>query len=125
MWVSSRVVAFYWNRHNATRMAARPPTSDDDASDPAVFGIAAMDEYLRDADLSFPATPEDVLDAVGDPEVPCGPNARDVALSTALQRTNRREFRSRRDLQDELHEAFEQERREGGGIVSWLRSLVA
>jgi hypothetical protein len=106
-------------------MAARPPTSDDDPSDPAVFGIAAMDEYLRDADLSFPATPEDVLDAVGDPEVPCGPNARDVALSTALQRTNRREFRSRRDLQDELHEAFEQERREGGGIVSWLRSLVA
>ncbi|MFC3478900.1 DUF5789 family protein [Halobacterium litoreum] len=105
-------------------MAARPPTDSGDRRDPDVFGIAAVDEHLADADLSFPATPEDVVDATGDPEVLCAPNGHGVALSSVLERTGRRRFDSRQDLLDELHEAFEQERRDGVGIVAWLRSLV-
>lgn len=106
-------------------MAARPPQDDDEPREPAVFGIAAVDEYLSDADLSYPATPDDVTAALGNPEIACGPNAREVALSTVLERTGRVRFDSRRDLLDELHDAFERERRSGGGIVAWLRSLVS
>jgi hypothetical protein len=117
---------FLGEKPQAAPMAARPPQNDDDDTrEPAVFGIASVDEYLSDADLSYPATSDDVTAALGDPEIPCGPNAREVALSTALERTGRMRFDSRRDLLDELHDAFEQERRSGGGIVAWLRSLVS
>lgn len=105
-------------------MAARPPTGDDDTQEPSVFGIAAVDEHLSGANFSYPVTPDEILDAVGDPEVQCGPNAHDVSLSTALERTNRQRFDSRTDLLDELHDAFEYERRGSNGLVNWLRSLV-
>lgn len=116
---------FLGEKPQAAAMAARPPQSDDEPREPAAFGIAAVDDHLSDADLSYPATPEDVIAALGDPEVPCGPNAHDVALSTVLDRTGRVRFDSRRDLLDELHEAFEREHRSGGGIVAWLRSLLS
>jgi hypothetical protein len=108
-------------------MAARPPTGDDDDdadAEPVVFGIATVDEYLRDADVSFPASGEDVVAAVGDPDVKCGPTAHRIALSTAVERTGRREFETRREFLDALHAEFERERQQAGGIVSWLRSLV-
>lgn len=105
-------------------MAARPPTGNGEPGEPDVFGIAAVDKHLSDANLSYPATAADVVEATGDPSVPCGPNAHDVALSTALDRTGRSRFDSRRELLDELHDAFERERQDGGGVVAWLRSLV-
>lgn len=89
-----------------------------------MFGIAAVDEHLSAADVSYPVTPDELLEAVGDPEVQCGPNAHDVSLSTVLERTNRRQFDSRQELLDQLHDAFEYERRESNGLVNWLRSLV-
>jgi hypothetical protein len=105
-------------------MAARPPVGDDDQPEPTAFGIAAVDDHLRNAALSYPATPAEVVDALGDPAIPCGPNGHDVSLSTAVERTGRTRFGSRRELLDELHDEFERERREGGGLVSWIRSLV-
>lgn len=89
-----------------------------------MFGIATVDEYLRDADVSFPATGEDVVAALGDPEVKCGPNGHEIALSTTVERTGRTEFETRREFLDALHAEFERERQQGSGIVSWLRSLV-
>jgi len=105
-------------------MAARPPVGDDDPPEPNAFGIAVVGNHLRDADLSYSATPEEVVEAMGDQGIPCGPNSHDVSLSTAVERTARTQFSSRRDLLDELHDEFERERRAGGGLVSWLRSLV-
>lgn len=105
-------------------MAARPPQTNSSLDEPTAFGIAVVDEHLEDADLEFPATPDDVVDAVGDPSVRCGPNAHEVSLSTVLDRTGRQRFDSRRDLLDELHDAFERERRGGTGIVAWLKSLL-
>ncbi|MDH5020932.1 hypothetical protein [Halobacterium rubrum] len=107
-------------------MAARPPTGDDENADaePVVFGIATVDEYLRDADVSFPAAGDEVVAAVGDPDVKVGPTAHTVALSTAVERTGRSEFETRREFLDALHDEFERERHQSGGIVSWLRSLV-
>jgi len=108
-------------------MAARPPTGDDDIgedTESVVFGIAAVDEHLRDADVSFPATGEEVVAAVGDPGVKCGPTGHEVALSTVVERTGRREFETRREFLDALHPEFERERHESSGIVAWLRSLM-
>lgn len=106
-------------------MAARPPTGDDDGdAEPVVFGIATVDKHLRDADVSFPATGEDVVAALGDPEVKCGPTAHRVALSAVVERTDRSEFETRREFLDALYPEFERERTQSGGFVSWLRSLV-
>ena len=89
-----------------------------------MFGIATVDKHLRDADVSFPATGEDVVAALGDPEVKCGPTGHSVALSTVVERTGRRNFETRREFLDALHPEFERERHQSNGIVSWLRSLV-
>lgn len=105
-------------------MAARPPTGNGEPGEPDVFGIAAVDEHLSGATLSYPVTAADVVDATDDPSVPCGPNAHDIELSTALDRTDRQRFESRQQLLDELHDVFERERQSGGGLVAWLRSLV-
>lgn len=106
-------------------MAARPPTGDDADAEPVVFGIATVDEYLRDADVSFPATGEDVVGALGDPGVKCGPSGHEIALSTAVERTGTRTFETRREFLDAIHAEFERERERGSGVVSWLRSLVS
>lgn len=105
-------------------MAARPPQPAGDEREPTAFGIAVVDDYLSDAELLYPATREDVVEALGDPEIRCGPNGHEVSLSTVIQATDSSRFESRRDLLDELHEAFERERQNGTSVVSWLRSLV-
>lgn len=104
-------------------MAARPPRTNADPEEPTAFGIAVVDDQLADADLDYPATPDDVLEALGDRSVRCGPNAHEVSLSTVLDRTGRERFDSRRDLLDELHDAFERERNGASGLVAWLKSL--
>lgn len=105
-------------------MAARPPTGTEEPGEPDVFGIAVVDELLSDANLSYPVTGTEVVAATDDPSVPCGPNASELALSTALERTDRQRFESRQQLLDELHDVFERERQTGGGLLEWLRSLV-
>lgn len=105
-------------------MAARPPQPTNGEREPTAFGIAVVDDHLSDVELSYPATREDVVEALDDPTIRCGPNAHEVSLSRVIQRTDRSQFESRTQLLDELHEAFERERRKGGGIVGWIRSLV-
>jgi hypothetical protein len=106
-------------------MAARPPQPSNGGREPTAFGIAVVDDHLSDVDLSYPATREDVVEALDDPTIRCGPNAHEVSLSRVLQRTDRSRFQSRTELLDELHEAFERERRKGGGLLHWLRSLFS
>lgn len=106
-------------------MAARPPPATDDPDEPTAFGIVAIDDHLEDADLEFPATKRDVVDALGDPRVPCGPNEREVALSTVIERVDGDRFDARRELLDALHDAFEAERSRQRGLLSWLRALFS
>lgn len=105
-------------------MAARPPQPSNGGREPKAFGIAAVDDHLSDAELSYPATRSEVVDALDDPTIRAGPEAHEVSLSQVIQRTDRSQFESRTQLLDELHEAFERERRKGGGVVGWLRSLL-
>lgn len=115
---------FTGREHHPPTMAARPPQTESRPDGPTAFGIAVVDEHLEAADLDYPATPADVLDELGDPRVRCGPSAHEIALSSALDQTGRQQFDSRRDLLDELHDAFERERRGTTGFVAWLKSLV-
>lgn len=107
-------------------MAARPPTGEDDDEPEAVtFGIAAVDEELDGADVTFPATASDVLDATGDPDVPYNVSGRTMPLSDALDETAKDSFGSRQELLDALHPVFEDRRQSAGpGIVEWLRGLL-
>ncbi|WP_336036982.1 hypothetical protein [Halobacterium yunchengense] len=104
-------------------MAARPPQSNDDPDEPTAFGIVAVDDHLQDADLDFPASRREVVEALDDPSVRCSPSGREVDLSAVLERTGRQRFDSRQQLLDDLHDAFEAERDSGTGLVAWLRSL--
>lgn len=105
-------------------MAARPPTNDrDDEPDIVAFGIATIDARLEDTALSFPATADEVVNALGE-EVPYDPTGRTMSLQTAVDRTDRSTFKHRQQLLDELHEVFEQQRERSGGVFAQLRALL-
>ena len=105
-------------------MAARPPTDDLDEPDAVDFGITALDAPLEESSPSFPATGEAVVAALDDPAVPYAPSGATVALSTVLDGVDAERFDSRQDLLDATHPVFERHR-ERGGVVAWLRSLLA
>lgn len=105
-------------------MGVRPPSNDlDDDPDTVDFGIAALDAHLDRAELAFPATAEEVVRALGDPEVDYDPKGSAIALSSVLEDVDRDRFESRTDLLDALHPEFERRRRNAGGVLSWFRSL--
>lgn len=106
-------------------MAARPPQSDDEEPDTIAFGIPVVEAHLDGADLSFPATDDEIVAALGNPGVPYDARGRSVSLDEALDRTGKDRFDSRRELLNELHPVLEELRTSGGaGLVDWLKSLL-
>lgn len=104
-------------------MAARPPSNDLDEPAAVEFGIVALDAHLDDADLAFPATPDEVVAALSDPAIDYDPSGSSVRLSAVLERVDQDRFETRQDLLDAVHPEFER-LREGSGIVAWFRSLL-
>ncbi len=102
---------------------AAPPPQGDETQTAITFGIAAMDEHLADAELTFPATREAILRELGDRQVAYDPRGNTMSLETALAETGRTRFDSRRELMNALHPVFEQKRR-GGGLGGWLESIL-
>jgi len=106
-------------------MGVRPPANGGGEAELIEFGIAALDARLEDVDLSFPATREEVLAALGDDAIEYDAAGHTVALSTALERTDQTEFSSERDLLNALHPVFEDLRTSTApGLLGWLRSLL-
>ena len=107
-------------------MGVRPPSSGDDEEPESVeFGIAAVDARLKNADLSFPATKDDVAAELGHEQVPYDVHGNDVALGEMLAVVETDEFRSRQELLNELHEPFEEYRRShSGGVFAQVRSML-
>ena len=107
-------------------MGVRPPPSDDDDSTGTVeFGIAAVDAHLRDADLLFPATGTEVVEALSDPEIEYDPRGHTVRLSTVLEEVTREEFDTRNEFLNAVHPILEEYRTSSSpGIVSWVRSVL-
>lgn len=105
-------------------MAAGPPNDDiTDGPEAVDFGIAALAAHIDGADLSFPATADEVVTTLDDPEIDFDPTGNAVALSVVLEQVERHKFDSRRDLLDALHPEFERLRRSSGGFLSWLRGF--
>ena len=107
-------------------MGVRPPSSgDDEKPDSIEFGIAAVDAHLKDADLAFPATKDDVKAELGHERIPYNVHGNDVPLGEVLDRVPRTRFDSRQELLNELHGPFEEYRRNrSGGVVAQVRSLL-
>ncbi len=88
------------------------------------FGIAALDAHVREAELAFPATADEIVETLGDPDIEYDPAGNTVALSTVLAEVEQKEFERRRELMNALHPAFEQRRQSGGGVLGWVRSVI-
>lgn len=108
-------------------MAARPPVDDDgdEVPESLAFGISALDARLSNAELAFPATDDELVRALDDPNIPYNTAGQTLSLSAALDRVDERRFESQSELQNVLHPVFEAERRQAGiGLVGRVRSLL-
>lgn len=104
-------------------MAAPPSGRDADEPDAVAFGIAAVEAELESNDVTFPADAVEILQAIGDPDVPYDPWGDSIELSSAIDATGKQSFDSRREFLNALHPVFEA-KRDGGGLSGWLRSLL-
>lgn len=107
-------------------MGVRPPAGDSGDAELIEFGIAALDAKLDDTTLEFPATTEDVLDALGNQDIEYDAAGHTIDLATALERSDTTEFDSKRELLNALHPVFEDLRSSTTpGILGWLRNLFS
>lgn len=104
-------------------MAAVPPPSDGDEPETVTFGIPALDDRLRNNDVTFPTDADSLVRSLDDPEIPCDPAGRAIHLSEAIERADRHRFESRRDLLNALHPVFE-DVRDSASVTGWLRRLL-
>ena len=107
-------------------MGVRPPQQgDDDAPETVAFGIAALDDYLERADATFPATDEELIEALGDPSVPYDAMGNELRLSEALDELSRVRFETRQEFLNAIHPVFEARRERGkNSFLGQLRSLL-
>ncbi|MWV64948.1 hypothetical protein GRS48_08975 [Halorubrum sp. JWXQ-INN 858] len=107
-------------------MAARPPGGGGGSSEPEAieFGIAALDARLDEADVSFPATGEEILRALDDHTVPYDSKGRTLELDAVLERVPQSEFDNETAFLDAVYPAFDEARRESGSFLDRLRDAL-
>lgn len=106
-------------------MAVRPPGGGNDEPDAIEFGIAALDARLDETDLSFPATDQEVLEALDSTTIPYDGSGNTLDLAEAFDRLDTDTFETRTELLDELYPAFEYKRQHGGvPVFQRLRELL-
>jgi len=85
-------------------MAARPPGGGGSSEPDAIeFGIAVLDEQIGKADVSFPATAEEVRHALGDREIPYDGKGRTITLGEALDQVPQSRFENKTEFLDALY----------------------
>lgn len=107
-------------------MGVRPPQQDDDDTPETVaFGIAALDDHLERADVIFPMTDDELIDALGDPAVPYDAKGNKIRLSEAMADLSRVRFETRQEFLNAIHPVFEAERqRANNSVIGQLRALL-
>jgi len=106
-------------------MAARPPGGGGSSEPDAIeFGIAVLDGRIEDADVSFPATADEIRDALGDREIPYDAKGRSITLDEALEQVPQDRFENETELLDALYPVFDRKRQEGGGFLTSLRDAL-
>jgi hypothetical protein len=102
-----------------------PPTNDDDGPEVIEFGIAEVAAELDDADLSFPATGEEVVRRLSDPRIKYDSKGHAVALSEAVSDLDRDRFEDEQALLNALHPVFEEYRRSRTpGVIERVRAAL-
>lgn len=107
-------------------MKARPPQNDgvDDDQEMIAFGIAALDSYLSDADVTFPMDKQTLRETLGYADVPYNATGNAIQLDTALDHTSSQRFENKQELLNELHPVFERYRQEEGNhLLDRIRSM--
>jgi hypothetical protein len=105
-------------------MGVRPPQQDGSDADHIEFGIAALEPHI-DERIDYPATGQEVIDAVGDVQVPYDASGGTVALSEIVEAAPAATYESKRDLLDQLHPVFEEYRASASNsLVGRLRGLL-
>lgn len=107
-------------------MKAPPPQDDgvDDGQEMIAFGIAALDSYLSDADVTFPMNKQTLRETLGYADVPYNATGNTLQLDTALDHTPSQQFENKQELLNELHPVFERYRQEEGNqLLNRLRSV--
>lgn len=107
-------------------MGVRPPQQgDDDAPETVAFGIAALDDHLNRADVTFPMTDEELIEALDDPAVPYDAVGNEMRLSEAFEDLSRVNFGTRQEFLNAVHPVFEARReRANSSFFGQLRSLL-
>jgi hypothetical protein len=106
-------------------MAARPPQQDTSSPDAVEFGIAALVGHLDGANIEYPATSDEIVRALGDPDIPYDGSGSTVALSEAMDALPKRTFDSESELLELLHPVFEEYRvSTSGSLLGRIRAIL-
>ncbi|GAB6877907.1 hypothetical protein JCM17823_01810 [Halorubrum gandharaense] len=106
-------------------MAARPPGGGGSSEPETIeFGIAALDARIEEADVSFPATGEEITRELGDPEIPYDASGRTLALSEVVDRAPSRRFENETEFLNAVYPVFDEARQQGGGFLDDLRDAL-
>lgn len=106
-------------------MAARPPGGGESAEPEAIeFGIAALSARLDESDLTYPATSQEVVRALGEPAIPYDSKGRSIELSSALETAPKSRFETETELLETLYPVFDDARRRRGGFFDGLRDVL-
>lgn len=105
-----------------------PPTQNNgvgDGTEMIAFGIAALDSYLTDGDVSFPTDKQTLRETIGHVDVPYNATGNTLQLDTALDHTSKQQFENEQELLNELHPVFEKHRQEQGNpLLDRIRSVI-
>lgn len=106
-------------------MGVRPPQQDDEEPDAVAFGIATLDDHLERANVVFPISEEELLEALGDPAVPYDAKGNEIRLSEALAEIPSVRFETRQEFLNAIHPVFEAKRQKtNSSLVGQLRALL-
>jgi hypothetical protein len=104
---------------------ARAPPADDSDPDIIEFGIPVLDDRIEEAELTFPATRQEIDSAVGGREIPFDASGHTLQVTAALSELDMNQFETRNELLEALHPVFEGYRqRTPTGFFATLRSYL-
>ncbi|WP_418281309.1 hypothetical protein [Halorubrum sp. DTA98] len=106
-------------------MAARPPGGGGTSEPEAIeFGIATLDARLEDADVSFPATGEEIRRALDGQQIPYDAKGRSLGIDEVLERVPQDEFENETAFLNAVYPVFDDARQDGGGFLDGLRDAL-
>jgi hypothetical protein len=106
-------------------MGVRPPQQDGDEPDAIEFGIAALDARVSEAAISFPASEDEIVAALGRTDIPYNATGNTIDIRDAIDRSGKSYFETEQEFLNALHPVFEELRESASNsILMQLRALV-